>query len=62
MNMYPRAVYFNNGKAVGAGFCGESYPHDSMKVMELPSKHYDFIDYDVKSKTAEEIENDLRTV
>ena len=60
MNMYPRAVYFKLGKAVGAGVCAESYPHDSMKVMELPSEHYDFIDYDVKGKTVEEIESEIK--
>lgn len=60
MSMYPRAVLFKNGRAVGTYTM--AIDHDTMVVMHLPSDHYDFLGpISVVGKTKEEIERDVRT-
>lgn len=60
VTLLPRLVGFNEyGIAIGAG---TSYLVDRApikKVMELPSSHYDFIDFDVRGKTKSEIESEV---
>ena len=60
MNLYSRAVYFKDGKAVGAGVGGSHQDFDHMEVMLLPSDHYDFIGpIKVWGKTKYEIEQEV---
>jgi len=59
MRTYPRAVFFKDGRAIGAGFTAASKEADKMVVMMLPSDHYDFIGpINVVGKTRAEIENE----
>jgi hypothetical protein len=52
----PRLVGFGkDGKAVGAGFCYNVDQAPIKKIMNLPSRHYDFIDINVYGKTKQEI-------
>jgi len=54
MKMYPRSIYFLQGKAIGTFNLGR---HDSMHVMMLPSDHYDFLgSIDIIGKTKDQIE------
>ena len=58
--LIPREVAFdNNGKAICAGTPAYHY-RPNTKVVQLPSQHYDFIDFDVKGKTLEEIEKEVQ--
>lgn len=54
--LIPRLVAFDkDGKAIVAGCPAALYPPSQCKIIELPSQHYDFIDYNVKGKTEQEI-------
>jgi hypothetical protein len=59
--MIPRGVGFDkDGIAVCAG--NPVYVASNVvtrKVIELPSTHYDFIDYDVRGKTEAQIRADM---
>ena len=58
--MIPRNVAFDlDGKAIVAGCPANLYPESQCKVMFLPSEHYDFIDFDVKGKTEQEIRDSV---
>jgi len=58
MKLYPRSVYFVNGRAIGAGFSvAEQDPKKKTVVMFLPSEHHDFLGpINVLGKTQEQIE------
>jgi hypothetical protein len=51
----PRAVYFKTGQCIGTGFSASGL---EVKVIHLPTEHYDFpgpIERDIKGKTYSEI-------
>ena len=59
----PRLVAFNKeGKAICAGLHAISYEREgwTCKILFLPTDHYDFVGYDVKGKTLEQILNETK--
>ena len=60
--LIPRLVAFDsNDKAICAGVACHTAPTPfTIRVIELPSSHYDFIDFDVKGKTEEEIQQEIK--
>jgi hypothetical protein len=60
MQLIPRKVGFDSqGFAVGAGFGSHVNWAHHHEVMLLPSKHIDFIDFDVRDKTKQQIETEV---
>ena len=58
LSMIPRAVYFSENKAVGAGFAAPNV-YDAVFVINLPTDHYDFIGpISCIGKSKEEIEKE----
>jgi hypothetical protein len=58
--LIPRQVGFNaQGIAVGAGFSTVVRCAHYTKIMMLPSKNVEFIDYDVRGKTEAQIRADI---
>lgn len=58
--LVPRMIGFdNNGKAIAAGFNHAVDMAPFRKIMFLPSMSIDFIDFDVKGKSEEEIINEV---
>lgn len=64
MKLYPRSVYFVNGRAIGAGFsCAEQESKKKTVVMFLPSEHPDFLGpINVLGKTQEQIELEVKAI
>ena len=63
LSLYPRVVCFDrNGKAKSAGVAcyANSDLHPCVKVMQLPSTHYDFVEFDVRGKTKTQIEQEIK--
>lgn len=63
LTLYPRMVCFSpDGKAAAAGVaCQASIDlHPRVEVMQLPSTHYDFTEFDVRGKTKEQIETEVK--
>ncbi len=61
MDLFPRLVYFKDGKAIGVSPSAAEFEADSKAVIDLPSKHYDFLGpIKVIGKTKEEIEKEVK--
>lgn len=63
LTLYPRMVCFSpDGKAAVAGVaCGASIDlHPRVEVMQLPSTHFDFVEFNVRGKTKEQIEIEVK--
>ena len=56
---FPRSIYFLNDKAVGSHPVGK---YDKMRVISLPSDHYDFLGpINIYGKTEQEIKEESKT-
>lgn len=64
MKLINRAVYFIDGKAIGAGFSPAMYsPKVKAEVIALPTEHYDFLGpIDIIGKSKAEIEAEVKTI